>query len=226
MFLFGELIKSPFIDLLASYSSANHLTLHPSIPLASYFYALHLFGELFSCRPFNSPSFGEFFFCADHITLHPSIVLESYFRADHSIVLSVYPFGELFLCRPSLGESYFRADHLILHPLARYFNVYHITLHPSIPLASYFCAIHPLGKLFSCRPFNSPVFGELFSCRPYNSPPIHPFGELFRADHIITLHPSILLVSYFCVVHPLGELFSCLPFNSPSFGELFFVPII
>ena len=176
---------------LASYFRADHLTFHPSIPLI---------GELFLCRPFNSPSFGEFF-CAD---LHPSIVLESYFRVDHSIVLSVYPFGELFLCRPSLGESYFRADHLILHPLA-----------------SYFCAIHPLGKLFSYRPFNSPIFGELFSCRPYNSPPIHPFGELFRADHLITFHPSILPASYFCTVLPLGELFSCLLFDSPSFGELF-----
>ena len=155
----------------------------------------------------------------------PSIPWASDFRADHSIVLSVYPFGELFLCRPSPGESYFRADHLILHPLASYFDVYHITLHPPIPLASYFCAIYPLGNLFSCQPFNSPVFGELFWCRPYNSPPIYPFGELFRADHI-TLHPSILLASYFCAVHPLGELFSCLPFNSPSFGELFFMPVI
>ena len=32
MFLFGELIKSLFIHLLASYPSANHLPLHPSIP--------------------------------------------------------------------------------------------------------------------------------------------------------------------------------------------------
>ena len=79
MFLFGDLIKFPFINLLASYSSANHLTLHPSISLASYFRANHLtfhpsiplandfcvvhsLGELFSCQPFNSPSVGEFFF--------------------------------------------------------------------------------------------------------------------------------------------------------------------
>ena len=94
----------------------------------------------------------------------PSIPWASYFRADHSIVLSVYPFGELFLCRPSLGESYFRAGHLILHPLASYFNVYHITLHPSIPLASYFCTVQPLGELFSCLLFDSSSFGELFSC--------------------------------------------------------------
>ena len=131
----------------------------------------------------------------------------SYFRADHSIVLSVYPFGELFLCRPSLGESYFRAGYLILHPLASYFNVYRITLHPSIPLAGYFCAIHPLGELFSCPPFNCPVrlslwrvifalsipwvsyfranylilhlLANYFSCQSFNSPPIYPFGELF-----------------------------------------------
>ena len=138
-----------------------------SIPWASYFRADHLI-----LHPFVS-----FVFCADHITLHPSIVLESYFRADHSSVLSVYPFGELFLCRPSIVESYFRANNLILHPLASYFNVYQITLHQSIPLASYFC---PLGKLFACR--------------PYNSPPIHPFGELFlcrpslgRAIFVLTI---------------------------------------
>ena len=160
MFLFGELIKSPFIHLLASYSSANHLTLHPSIPLASYFMpsislasyfradhltfhpsiplesyfcVVHSLGELFSYRPFNSPSLGEFFLCRPYNSPSVHRFGELYFRADHSIVLSVYPFGELFLCRPSLGESYFHANNLILHPLASYFNVYHITLHPSIP---------------------------------------------------------------------------------------------
>ena len=154
MFLFGELIKSPFIHSVGKLffcQPFNSPSVHPFGQLFSCrpfnFPSVHSFGELFSCRPFNSPSFGEFL-CADHITLPPSIVLESYFlpsipwasyfRADHSIGLSVYPFGELFLCRPSLGESYFRADHLILHPLASYFNVYHITLHPSILFASYF----------------------------------------------------------------------------------------
>ena len=92
----------------------------------------------------------------------PSIPWASYFRANHSIVLSVYPFGELFLCHPFLGESYFCANHLILHPLASYFRADHITLHPSRLLASYFCAFHPLGELFSCLLFNSPSFGELF----------------------------------------------------------------
>ena len=166
-----------------------------SIPWASYFHANHLILHLLVS-----------FFCADHITLHPSIVLKSYFCAVHrfeelflcrpSIVRVIFvqtiqlsypsiPLASYFLCRPSLGESYFHADHLILHPLASYFNVYHLTLHTSIPLASYFCAIHPLGKLFSCGPFNSPVFGKLFSCLPYNSPPIHPFGELFLC------HPSL-----------------------------------
>ena len=120
MFLFGKLIKSPFIHLLESYSSANHLTLLPSIPLA----------------------------------------------------------------------SYFRADHLILHPSVSFFCADLLTLHPSIVLESYFCAVHPLGELFSCRPFNCPIrlslwrvifvssipWGELFPCRPFNSP---SFGELF-----------------------------------------------
>ena len=141
----------------------------PSMSLASYFRGL------FSCRPFNLPSFhpfGELFlcrpflgrvifvhtillsilrrvFCADHITVHPSfwrvifvpiIPWASYFRADHLIVLSVYPFGELFSCHPSLGESYFRANHLILHPLASLCRLYN-----SPP-------IHPFGELFLCRP--------------------------------------------------------------------------
>ena len=159
MFLFGELIKSPFIHLLASYSSANHLTLHPSIPLASYFMpsislatyfradhltfhlsiplasyfcVVHSLGELFPCRPFNSPSFGEFFLC----------------RPCNSP--SVHRFGELFLCRPSLGRVIF---------------VPNIQLsYPSNPLASYFCVVQPLGELFSCLLFDSPYFGELFSC--------------------------------------------------------------
>ena len=121
--------------------------------------------------------------------------------------------------------SYFRADHLILHPLASYFNVYHITLHPSIPLASYFCAIHPLGELFSCRPFNCPIRLSLWRVIFVSS---IPWASYFRADHLIlhplasyfnvyhiALHPSIPLASYFCAIHPLGELFSCRPFNCP-----------
>ena len=91
MFLFGELIKFPFIHLLASYSSANHLTLHPSISLARYFYAIHLFGELFSCQPFNFPSvLGRVIFVS-------SIPWESYFRVNHLIL---HPLVSFFLCRP------------------------------------------------------------------------------------------------------------------------------
>ena len=96
------------------------------------------------------------YFCASNITLlhDPSIPLATYFRADYVTVHPSIPW-----------TSYLRADHLILHRLASYFRVYDIILHPSTLLASYFCAIHPLG--------------ELFSCRPYNSPPVHLFGELF-----------------------------------------------
>ena len=202
-------------------------------------------------------------FCADHIT---SIVLASYFCAVH-------PWGELFSCLPfncpirlSLWRvtfvlsipwpSYFRADNLILHPLASYFNVYHIIFHPSIPLASYFSAIHPLGKLFSCRPYNSPPihpFGELFLCRaslertifvptilfsilwrvifvlsyPWASYfrayylILHHLASCFRADHL-TLHPSISLASYFCANHPLGKLF----LYCPTLGRVIFVSTI
>ena len=161
MFLFGELIKFPFIHLLASYSSANHLTLHPFISLARYFYAIHLFGELFSCQPFNFPSIHwrvifvssipwESYFRVNHLILHPSIVLKSYFCSVHPLgeLFSCKPFNcpiplaSYFLCHPSLGESYFHADHLILHPLASYFNVYHINS-PHV---------HPFGELFLCHP--------------------------------------------------------------------------
>ena len=157
---------------LASYFRADHLTLHPSIPLASYVCVVHSLGKLFSRRLFNSLSFSEVLFVPTiylsirpsfwRVIFVPSIPWASYFRADHSIVLSVYPFGELFLYHPSLGESYSRADHSILHPLASYFLADLITLHPFILLASYFCAVHPLGELFSCLTFNSPSFGELF----------------------------------------------------------------
>ena len=107
----------------------------------------------------------------------------------------MHPFGKLVLSQP--------------------FN----SLYPAIPLASYFCAVHSLGELSSCRPFNFSSFGELFlcrpfnspffdklvSCRPFNSPSVRPFGELF------------------CAIHPLGELFACRLFNAPfarPFGEL------
>ena len=105
---------------------------------------------------------------------------------------------------PSISwESYVCAGHLTLQSLSSYFRANHITLHPSILLASYFCTVQPLGELFSCLLFDSLFFGELFSCWH------------------LTLHPSIPLASYFCTVQPLGELFSCLLFDSPFFGELF-----
>ena len=155
---------------LASYFNVYHITLHSSIPLASYFCGIHPLGKLFSCQPFNSPAFGELFSCRSYNS--PPI----------------HPFGELFLCRPSLGRaifmptisfsilwriifvlsnpgsSYFRAYYLILHPLASYFCADHLTLHPSIPLASYFCPVQPLGELLSCLLFDSSYFCELFSC--------------------------------------------------------------
>ena len=174
---------------LASYFRADHLTFHPSIPLATYFCVVHSLGELFSCQPFNSPPlvsflcrsynspsvhrFGELFLC------RPSLGRVIFVSTIQLSCPSIPLHGQLFLCRPSIRERYSRADPLILHPLASYFDVYHITFHPSIPLASYFCAIPPLGNLFSCQLFNSSVFSELFSCRPYISPPVHPFGELF-----------------------------------------------
>ena len=148
----------------------------PSISFASYFRGNHL--------TLIRPSLWRVIFVS-------SIPWASYFRDYHSICLSVYPFRELFLCRPSLGESYFRADYLILQSLVSYFNVYHITLHQSIPLASYFSAIHPsLGQV------------------------------IFVPDHV-TLQSSTPLANYFRTVQPLGQLFSCLLFDSPSFGELF-----
>ena len=161
---------------LASYFRANHLIFHPSIRLASDFCVVHSLGELFSCQPFNSPSFGEFFLCRPYNSpcvhrfeeLFPSIGRVIFVPTIQLSYPSI-PLASYFLCRPSFGESYFHADHLILHPLASYFNVYLITLHTSIPLASYFCAIHPLGILHPLASY----------FRAGHSPPIHPFGELF-----------------------------------------------
>ena len=56
--------------------------------------------------------------------------------------------------------SYFRADHSTPQSLASYFRADHITLHSSILLASYFCTVHPLGKLFSYLLFDSPSLGR------------------------------------------------------------------
>ena len=206
MFLFGELIISPFGKVV-------FVPLHPSIPLSSYFSSIHLFCRSFSCRKFSSPSFGEMFSCQpfNSVPVHPLGESFSYwpfnspsfgelFSCRPFNCQSVHPFGELFLRCPSLfGASYFCADHITLNssfPLASYFCAVHplaerviflptndITLHLSILLASYFCVIHPLG--------------ELFSCQPCNSPSVHPFGELFSC-WILTLHPSIHLKSYFC----------------------------
>ena len=125
---------------------------------------------------------------------------------------------------PSISlSSHFLADHLTLHSLANCFCIDHLTLYLSIPWASYFNSLSA-GKLFSCRPFNChpsiPLasyfcvvhpFGKLFLCRPFNCP------SLWRVIFV----SSIPWTSYFCVVHSLGELFSCRAFNSPSSGELF-----
>ena len=149
---------------MVSYFNVYHITLHPSIPLASYFFAIHHLGKLFSC-------FGWSYFRADHITLHSSILLASYFCAVHPLreLFSCLPFyspsfGESFFVLSNPWESYFRAYYLIIHPFASYFRADHLTLHPSIPLASYFCTVQPLGELFSCLLFDSPSFGELFWC--------------------------------------------------------------
>ena len=69
---------------------------------------------------------------------------------------------------------YFKRRYLIIYNssiyLGSYFRADHLILYPSTPLASYFCAVHPLGELYSYRPWNSPsvhlFFGELFLCGP------------------------------------------------------------
>ena len=117
----------------ASYFRADHLILHPLV--------------FFLCRPYNSPSvhrFGELFLC------HPSLGRVFFVPTIQLSYLSI-PWRVIFVSSIP-WESYFRADHLILRPLASYFRADHITLHPSILLASYFCAVLPLGELFSCHP--------------------------------------------------------------------------
>ena len=93
---------------------------------------------------------------------------------------------------------YFKRRYLIIYnssiSLGSYFRADHLILYPSIPLASYFCAVHPLGELFSYRPWNSPsvhFFLVSYFCA------VHPLDELFYCDHLV-LHP---LASYFRANH-------------------------
>ena len=169
---------------LASYFRADHLILHP---LASYLMStIYLSTRPSLWRVIFVPSIPwASYLHADHLILQP---LASYFSCQSFNSPPIHPFGELFLCRPSLGRaifvptilfsilwrvifalsspwaSYFRAYYLILHSLASYFRADHLTLHPSIPLASYFCTVQPLGELFSCLLSDSPSFCELFWC--------------------------------------------------------------
>ena len=116
----------------------------------------------------------------------------------------------------------------LLCNVASYFHAYHLTVNPSIPFASYFCAVHPLGGLFSCRPFNFHPLAIYFRGHHITvHPPIPlesvfmssvPWASYFRTDHI-TLHLSIAWVNYFRAdhpsihpsIHPFGELFLCRP---------------
>ena len=117
------------------------------------------------------------------------------FRADHSTVLSVYPFGELFLCRQSLERD-------IFVPTIQFSILWRVTFMSTISLS-----IRPsLWRV---------IFVLSIPCARY-FPADHlilqSLASYFRADHII-LHPSILLASCFCAVRPLGKLFLCLLFN-------------
>ena len=95
---------------------------HTPTPLASYFCAIHLFGELFLCHL----SLGELFACR---------LFNSQFAR---------PFGELILYRPSLERAIFVPSIRWVH----YFRANYLTLHPSINLASYF---YQLFKSLSVR---------------------------------------------------------------------------
>ena len=55
-----------------------------------------------------------------------------------------------------LGAIIFEPLMLIFEVWGQAPSVLTVTVHPSIPLASYFRAVHPLGELFSCWLFNSP----------------------------------------------------------------------
>ena len=86
-----------------------------------------------------------------------------------------------------------------------------------IPLASYFCAVHPLGELFLCLPFNFPSFCELFSCQSCNSPSVHLFSKLF---FVLSIPWASYFSAYHLIINPLTSYFLCRPFNSP-FVHLF-----
>ena len=124
---------------------------------------------------FDSPSFGELFLWWQYNS--PPI----------------HPFGELFLCRPSLGWAIFVPTIYFSILWRVIFRANHLTLHPSIPLVSYLCTAQPLGKLFLCLLFDS---GELFLCWPFNSLSFHPFGELFCAVYLTSIHPYVWWVIF------------------------------
>ena len=113
-------------------------SLYPSTPLASYFCAIHLFGELFLCHL----SLGELFACR---------LFNSQFSP---------PFGELILYRPSLERVIFVPSIRWAH----YFRANYLTLHPSIDLASYFYQLFKslsVRQQIFCYEFTSGSFGHL-----------------------------------------------------------------
>ena len=97
---FGELFLCQPSSLLVSYFCVSQPYNSPSVhPSASYFCAVHRLIELFSCLPFNFPSFGKLFLCWPFNSSSFGELLS----CRHNNSLSAHPFSELFLCRPSLG---------------------------------------------------------------------------------------------------------------------------
>ena len=121
------------------------------------------------CANHFRPSLGRFIFVR-------SIPWTSYFRTDRSILhhLASYFLGDHLTVNPSI--SFERFVFVPSIPLASYLRADHVTLHPFIPLASYFCAAHPLEELFS---FNFRACLLIF----------HPLASYFCADHV-TVHQS------------------------------------
>ena len=62
---------------------------------------------------------------------------------------------------------------------ASYFRAGHLILYPPVPLASYFCAVHPLGELFSYQLFNSPPFYPFEDLFLFKFPSLHSYGEQY-----------------------------------------------
>ena len=104
-----------------------------------------------------------------------------------SYFCTAQPLDELFSClpfkSPSFGDlfSCWSFNSIFVLIFGEFFPADHLTLHPSISLASYFCATHSLGELFLHCPTRGWVIFLLTIW----------FSILWRVIFVLTIYASI-----------------------------------